>query len=467
MLLGVAPWVIVECGLRIGGAFRPGIAPDPYVDLRTPPLFEPDGDRLAIAPSRHRYFRPASFASPKPEGMRRVFCIGGSTVQGRPFSTETAFPSWLELSLRAADPTATYEVINCGGISYASYRLAPIVDEVLGHEPDLLIVYIGHNEFLEDRTFGHVARVPSWLRAPLGHLSTLRVFQLVRTAMVSLGVVDAGHPARFLPSEVEARLDFAGGLEDYVRDATWRDGVIEQFAANLARIVAATLAAGVELVLIDPVSNLRHCPPFKVEPDPTLSTRDRDRLQELLVKAKSLSVAQAHDRLTILDEALSLDPGHAGALFSRAASLDALGRFDAARDAYIVAKDADVCPLRMLEPMHQILARTADRAGVPLVDARGAFRAAAAHGIIGDDLLIDHVHPTIAGHQRIAALVFDELERLGWVRRSGGYDDRRQHAYAGHLASLNPAYHQQGQARLMRLRRWTQGRAERIRGDDR
>ena len=44
-------------------------------------------------------------------------------------------------------------MINCGGVSYASYRLGPILDEVLGYEPDLIMLYTGHNEFLEARTY--------------------------------------------------------------------------------------------------------------------------------------------------------------------------------------------------------------------------------------------------------------------------------------------------------------------------
>ena len=63
--------------------------------------------------------------------------LGGSTVQGRPFSIETAFSTWLELSLTAADPSRIWQVVNCGGVSYASYRLAPIVDESSCYKPDL------------------------------------------------------------------------------------------------------------------------------------------------------------------------------------------------------------------------------------------------------------------------------------------------------------------------------------------
>ena len=86
----------------------------------------------------------------------RIFCLGGSTVQGRPYANETSFTTWLELSLQAADPRRQWQVVNCGGVSYASYRLLPIMKETLQYEPDLYIIYTGQNEFLEERTYGEI-----------------------------------------------------------------------------------------------------------------------------------------------------------------------------------------------------------------------------------------------------------------------------------------------------------------------
>ena len=44
-------------------------------------------------------------------------------------------------------------MINAGGISYASYRVAVVIKELARYEPDLFIIYTGHNEFLEERTY--------------------------------------------------------------------------------------------------------------------------------------------------------------------------------------------------------------------------------------------------------------------------------------------------------------------------
>ncbi|MCA9224767.1 MAG: SGNH/GDSL hydrolase family protein, partial [Planctomycetales bacterium] len=154
IVLGLLPLVMLEFVLRAGGWGRPGDVDDPYVGFAsTSPLFQltADGQSYEIAPGRLEYFRPESFPARKGPGEFRIFCLGGSTVQGRPYSTETSFTAWLELHLKAADDRREWNVINCGGVSYASYRLTPILRETLAYQPDLYILYTGHNEFLEER----------------------------------------------------------------------------------------------------------------------------------------------------------------------------------------------------------------------------------------------------------------------------------------------------------------------------
>jgi hypothetical protein len=55
----------------------------------------------------------------------------------------------LELELQATQPDRTWEVINCGGVSYGSWRLVAVLKEVLQYAPDLIILATGENEFLE------------------------------------------------------------------------------------------------------------------------------------------------------------------------------------------------------------------------------------------------------------------------------------------------------------------------------
>ena len=158
----------------------------------------------------------------KPEDGFRVFCLGGSTVRGRPYTTESSFTRWMGLELAERSEGRTIEAINCGGLSYASYRLRPIVAEVLGYQPDLVVVATGHNEFLEDRSYQGLKdrnQAMAWLED--GAMS-LRTVTLCRRWLG--GEQEPGSDDE--PSDVVARLDEQRGFASYERDRAWQDEVV-------------------------------------------------------------------------------------------------------------------------------------------------------------------------------------------------------------------------------------------------
>ena len=55
------------------------------------------------------------------------------------------------------------EIINTGGISYASYRVARLMEELLAYQPDVFVIYTGHNEFLEKRIYHKRPSLPTGL----------------------------------------------------------------------------------------------------------------------------------------------------------------------------------------------------------------------------------------------------------------------------------------------------------------
>src|SRR5213594_4056671 len=153
VIVGVSPLLALEAGLRLCGAGRAQVSDSLSGFNQNFPLFERVGGVYRTSPAREPFFPEQEFSLAKPTNGFRIFCFGGSTVYGHPYQGDTAFPKWLELELDATHPTRSYQAINCGGVSYASYRLAPIVKEVLNYQPDLVIIATGENEFLEDRTY--------------------------------------------------------------------------------------------------------------------------------------------------------------------------------------------------------------------------------------------------------------------------------------------------------------------------
>jgi hypothetical protein len=169
---------------------------------------------------------------------------------------------------------------------------------------------------------------------------------------------------------------------------------------------------------------------------------------------------------------LEIDPEHAGANYIAGRLLYEQGEVEPAREYLLAARDHDVCPLRATTPIIQSIIQVAEQAKVPLIrtphlldqrDWRGQRRP---DGIADPVHFVDHIHPTIRGHQLIAAAIADalaeiekaEIDTVG-AQNEMTAEERYQSLAEAHLAGLGEAYYARGQQRLEGLRRWASGRA--------
>ncbi len=467
VLLGLTPFLICEATLRVTRWQVTIPVSDPFVDFQTVrPLFVPDDDHqlMVTAANRLEYFRPESFALEKQANEYRIVCVGGSTVQGRPYAIETSFTTWLELSLRAADSSRQWDVINCGGVSYASYRLVPIVQEMLGYRPDLIILYTGHNEFLEDRSYAGAKRTPALVSYAYRQLTRLKSVQYLNQLVASDRATQRiTTDKQILTTEVDALLDYRGGLENYHRNSQWRQDVVEHFEFNLRRIINLANRAGVPIVIVDPAANLRNCPPFKSEPTVNLSEQNSATAQRLVAQAIEVSRTDTNLAIELLERAVAVDPDHAGTHFQLGTYYADSNRFPQAKQHFQIALEQDVCPLRIIQPLHQVIGRVAADTETPCVEMRRIFEELSEGAIPGNNLFFDHVHPTFHGHQVIAAEIMDLLRDLKIVQPQVAWPTRRDELFNQHWKSLDHVYFERGRQRLEGLKIWSAGRSEKLR----
>ena len=467
IVLGLSPLLATEAILAYWGWGAAEQHVDPFVGFAGQrPLFvlNPTGDRYEIARSRYLCFRPDGFAARKAVNEYRIFCLGGSTVQGRPYAIETSFTRWLELSLQAADPQRRFDVVNCGGISYASYRLVPILEEVLQYQPDLIILYTGHNEFLEDRTYRHIKQRSPTITFALRQATKWRTFNLLWSQWNAWQTTqDPLAEKPVLSEEVDARLDYRGGLDQYHRDPAWHAAIVEHFDYNLHRMIGLCQAARVPIWLVDPVCNLRSCPPFKSEHRNGLSDDQLNEWNRLRQEAGDLYRTDLARAIYLLEQATKIDDQHAGLAYDLANCYESLGRVDEARTEYLRAKEWDVCPLRIIEPLRDAIRNASRQTKTPLIDVKGLFEDKSRNRIPGSYLLVDHVHPSITGHQMIAELLMERFFRAGIVNADASWSARRDAAYVAHEATLDDRYYLEAQRRLEGLRKWAAGRATGVR----
>jgi lysophospholipase L1-like esterase len=102
------------------------------------------GERFVVQMNSDGY-RTREIALPKPAGLVRVVCIGGSTtVAGR--TNDETYPALLERKLQALFPGLPLEVLNLGVSSATTDYWYARLPRVFGFDPDVIVQYPGVND---------------------------------------------------------------------------------------------------------------------------------------------------------------------------------------------------------------------------------------------------------------------------------------------------------------------------------
>ncbi|NQT61596.1 MAG: hypothetical protein HQ556_01445 [Candidatus Marinimicrobia bacterium] len=313
----------------------------------------------AIMPVPNLY--PQKFSSEKSTGTIRIFCLGGSTTAGFPYEMTTPFPQQLALLLRADYPDRNFEVINMGLSAINSFTVVDWIPEVLKQEPDLVLLYMGHNEFYgaygtgSTISLGHDGRI---VRLVL-KFQQFRVVQMINS--IIRGFADPP-PSKVNPTLMEKVID-----DKFIEtNSMLRIKTRENFSANLDVILTACQAAGVPVILSNLVSNIKDQTPLDVTSNPQQTSSKAHKLYlKGLREFRQGDTTTAHISLTR-------------------------------------AKNTDQVPFRGNDYLNEILQVKAGRFAQPIVDMKSAFRRASSSSIPGNDLFCDHLHPNPIGYHIMA-----------------------------------------------------------------
>ncbi|MEO7426345.1 MAG: tetratricopeptide repeat protein [Fibrobacteria bacterium] len=447
---------IVAFSLCEGLFFLAGVQPlsltqDPYVGFASmQPLFlESKGEagekRMVTNPTKLTHFNQQSFALEKPPGTFRIFSLGGSTAYGHPWRDPVSFSGWLRELLPKADSGRKWEVINAGGISYASYREAMLIAELIRYKPDLFLVYSGHNEFLEERTYRATTEIPVIVREASAMLDHTRTYSVLKRLMGKSAPGGSDAPASGaagsnfnMASEVDDVLAKTIGPTSYTRDDSLRMHVLEHYGASLARMAKLAHSVGAEVIFLTTPGNEKDCSPFKSEPKPGLTAGESGRIAAWKAQADSLdSLISRPDaslsaralpmRAALYDSIVSLDSRNAGLLYTAGQAAYAAGGFARAKTLFQHALDEDICPLRAVTPMRPIVLEAARANSAQALDWSGVLERKTdrrlGNNVLGEPDFVDHVHLTIEDYRLLALAIIGKMSALGMVKTSRGWDE--------------------------------------------
>jgi tetratricopeptide (TPR) repeat protein len=335
------------------------------------------------------------FLADKPANGLRIVIQGGSTAAGFPYGLGASPAGMLERRLRHAFPHRTVEVINTAMSAVNSYTLLDFVDEIIAIDPDLVVVYAGHNEYLGLFGVGSrlsVAASPWITRAHLA-LSRLRIYRALGSVLTpALGEPPANRAeSRSMMARVAGKRAIALDSQDYERG-------VEQFRHNMSELAMRYRDAGIPVFLGKLVANERDQRPFVSGPPQTAdldpSTRDSiDRLRDILEDS----------------------PDSADVWFALGRALETAGRYTEARDAYLRAKDRDQLRFRAPEAFNDVLREIAGDEAIRLVDTQQAVASASPGRIVGETMMLEHLHPTLEGYFRMADAFYDAIVASGLI----------------------------------------------------
>ena len=358
-----------------------------------------------------RYFSSAGTVIPEPaddvfemvksDSTIRIFCLGESTMAGFPYDFNATAPGFLRDRLRMRFPGRKIEVINLGLSASSSYIVFDFVEELLPYQPDLFIIYLGHNEFYGVYGAGSSVRIPG------GHhltrftieLLNFKTYLLLRDGMAWIRQAIASPPSRpgatLMEQMVhEQHIPYRSPLYEAALDA-YRD--------NLFRIIGAAKSAQVPVMFSDLVSNEKDHPPFRPAFDETTVEAVRSEWRGLFSKAESLaSQRRFAEALETYQRCMQLDSMNASAVYATGLLEYDRGRYDGARTLLQRAKDLDALRFRASEDFKAALRAVCSETGTVLAETDSAFRASSPHGIIGKNLMLEHLHPNLDGYVLMA-----------------------------------------------------------------
>lgn len=344
-----------------------------------------------------------TFLMPKPKDTVRVFLAGGSAIKGFPQPMGFAPSAFLQEMLGDAWPGRRVEVINLGTTAVASYPTLDMVTQALHYQPDLVVVYSGHNEFYG--AYG-VASMHAAGRSPWA----LRLNRRLRgTGLMQALAGLLARPSGQRDDGSRTLMEMMIGNDSIAPSDPLRAAAERNLRANLVELARQCQARGVAVMLCTLPCNERDLAPLGADIVRHLSGPQREQAASLLAAARAKMDADPEGALVELEKLLKLAPQHATARYERGRALLALRRDAEALREFQASVDLDPMPWRAPSQANRAIREAAEETGAWLCDVQRCFREASPHGSVGWELMDDHVHPSLAGQFMIARCIAARL----------------------------------------------------------
>ncbi len=344
-------------------------------------------------PGRPGYNNQYSFYSPKAANTVRIVLVGGSAIKGFPQTRRFAASSFLIEMLSDCWPDRAVEVINLGTTAVASFPVREFLKQALDYEPDVVVVYSGHNEFYGAYGVASINRAGT-SPGMLEFQYRMRGFAIVQGLNLLVQHVRGVKSKPLMEVMVG---------QDYVEPENWK----RKAAANLlyhhvGSMIRMCRERDVPVLVCSLPSNERDLAPIGTD----TAQSDVDAIVAAAMRSYDKEPEKVIGELTKL---LERRPYHARAHFYLGKAYFAIENYEKGRHHFLRARDVDPMPWRATTESQHGIRRAVDEHGGQLCDVEDVFRKHSPHGAIGWELMDDHVHLSLQGQALLARTIVEAL----------------------------------------------------------
>lgn len=309
-----------------------------------------------------------TFYKVKPAGTLRFFVLGASSAIGFPYMHNGAFPRMLTYKLQFLFPDKNIEIINVSLTAINTYTLYDFSRQIVNYQPDGILIYAGHNEY-----YGALG-VASSSRLGQDH----RLIELTLAAKelkLMQGLTRLAEKLR--PENIVITNQDLTLMERMAAHQTipygskaYTDG-IEQFDRNLGKMLHLFQKHHIPVFIGTLACNLKDQAPLGKEVTIPYNAQEEYEQGEQAYTWKQYSKALQH---------------------------------------YKLSKEYDPLRFRAPETFNNIIQRYGEELdNVHVIDVYKRFADNSPNGIIGKELMLEHVHPNLTGQRLIAETFYEVL----------------------------------------------------------
>jgi hypothetical protein len=348
---------------------------------------------------------PTSF-EPSPPDEYRILVLGGSSALGEPYRPWLSVGQIVAWQLQQA---VRDRRIECEILAWLGDSLEQQHRKLAGirHRPHAVIIYSGHNEFVARFENGREERDPGIDEEPRGWLLRQAYHASLSSPSCRLAYEIISKNRLDEPPSMAGRHQL---IDPPLCSPSEAADILADFRRRLEAIVGYCERVGALPILIIPPANESGFEPSRSTLPASVSSEEWRWVVDTFQAARASEAAEPVRAATGYATILRRHPTFAEAHFRLARLLERDGQPAEAGPHYLAALDHDGLPIRCQAPFRAAYEEVARRhPRCILIDGHRELVAISPNGLIGDRVIQDAHHPTLAGYTSLAGAVLREL----------------------------------------------------------